>query len=760
MKKLSVIGLMMLYIIYIYTIATKNDMIGNLISPIITLILAGIIYYGFLWKTKINPMIWSGRVLFLAVFTWAICDIWWAIEYDLLHVNPDTGLVSLYGYFLTNVFLFIAVLIKARQDVKVMNRIQAMLDTIIVFICMAVLLWLFVFEQNHNKVAVIYSDGIAFASLFIDIAIYVWINVWSFATRLLQPPLYQRIMMTGCLVYVVTDAIYYYMYFYTSYTSNSWVDGAYVLSFSFLALGAYMKKKTNKGYHISTIEGSITGRIRMELLVLVVPFMVFIWKRSEVEYLLLLVASLMVYFILINYTQKSIFQKTLLDLEKKNVAELELKIQERTEEIIRTQNTDYLSGLYSRRYFDEKLLQVRNDLENDEQLALLYIDQSRSRTIRYLFGKDVTERLLKMVAEAIRQIAVGENVTLAAYGDDVFVVLIQGKEVEEDAKKMAEQIINRCDKLFYVNNHAILITLNIGISFYPLDTLNVNNLTRNADVAMLQARANGLNRIQIYDKKIGDLTYSRHQVEMKLKKVVYDKEFLLYYQPQVFSNSGELCGFEALIRWKDDNGKLIPPMDFIPVTEEIGMIVPLGYWIIEQAAKQHTLWRERTGKDYRISVNVSTRQLVEADFLQRLQEILRKYDVPTASFEIEITESHQIENSVNIAAILNGIRGLGVSLAMDDFGTGYSSLYYIKNMPTDRIKIAKELIDNIENDIYSYYIIQMVISIAREKRIAVIAEGVETKEQWECLKELGCDEIQGYYFAKPMPVTEIEEKWL
>jgi hypothetical protein len=220
MKKVSIAGLGVLYVTYVYAIATNNDIIGNLVSPIITLILAGVIFYGFLWKTETTPLIWSGWVLFLAVFIWALCDIWWAVEYNLFHVDPDTGLVSIYGYFLTNVFLFIAILIKARQDVKVMNRIQAMLDTIIVVICMTVLLWLFVFDQNSSKIEVVYTDVIVFVSLLIDIAIYVWINVWSFATRLLKPPVYQRIMITGCLIYVVTDAIYYYMNYYTNYRPN------------------------------------------------------------------------------------------------------------------------------------------------------------------------------------------------------------------------------------------------------------------------------------------------------------------------------------------------------------------------------------------------------------------------------------------------------------------------------------------------------------------------------------------------------------
>jgi EAL domain-containing protein (putative c-di-GMP-specific phosphodiesterase class I) len=190
------------------------------------------------------------------------------------------------------------------------------------------------------------------------------------------------------------------------------------------------------------------------------------------------------------------------------------------------------------------------------------------------------------------------------------------------------------------------------------------------------------------------------------------------------------------------------------------MIIPLGNWIIENAARQYALWKEKTGKDFRIAVNVSSKQLVEADFLVNLVNILNKYHVNPDFFEVEITESQQIENNINIQETLNEIKRKGISIAIDDFGTGYSSLHYIKSIPADRIKIAKELVDHIESDLYSHSIVQMVISVAKIKGIKVIAEGVETKEQWECLKSLGCDEIQGYYFAKPMPVEEIENNWI
>lgn len=501
-------------------------------------------------------------------------------------------------------------------------------------------------------------------------------------------------------------------------------------------------------------------KLGIEVFILIVPVIVFIFKRNQIQYVLLLVVSLLIYFVLISYTQKSIFQEKLLEIERNNVSTLEKQVEERTDEIIRILNTEYVTGLYSRRYFESRLSELIKVISGEEKLALLYIDQNKSKAIKYLYGKETAENLLKLISETLQEIVFENYGMIAAYGDDIFVIMIRGKNADVEASNIAEQIIERFKELFYVDNHAIRVTLNIGISCYPLDTSNVNDLVKNADIAMMQARTKGFNKIQMYNGKLGDISNSRHRIELKLKKVDFDKEFQLYYQPQVNCCDGTLSGFEALLRWFEGGKNYIAPLDFIPVAEETGIIVPLGYWIIESAAKQGSEWNKKTGKKQRIAVNVSSKQLVEVDFVSRLKEIVERYEIQSEYFEIEITESQEIENSISIRETLDEIHKLGFSIAIDDFGTGYSSLYYIKNIPVERIKIAKELIDKIEEDVYSRSIVQMAISIAKVKDIKVIAEGVETLGQWQCLKEIGCDEIQGYYFSKPYNAEEIEGKWL
>ncbi|WP_200271091.1 putative bifunctional diguanylate cyclase/phosphodiesterase [Clostridium yunnanense] len=750
-------------LLYSYAIITNNNIIGDLLSPVLMFVISGIIFYGFVKKQQIAIFKWFGVMLTLAAFSWLLCDIWWGVQTLVMHVNPEENFITVYGYSLSNLFLFLAMILALQEDFKKMSKIKAMLDTLIISTSIAVLLWLFVFEQSSDKVVLLLKDPISMASIISDVIIYGWINVWYFSIRITKPSFYQRILVTGAITFVITDFIYYYIYFYSDYKPNSWIDGLYMLSFSFMAVSAILKTKLKKEKSeliLHQAKKRFGFKFSVELFALIVPIIVLIFKENEIEYFILLVMALLIYYILINFTQKSIFQEKLLELEKKNVLELEKKVKERTEEITKLHNTDYVTGLYNRRYFEDRLSRSLKGLQKDELISLLYIELNKSKSIKYLYGKDTAEKLLKSVSKALYEIVIKNGGFLAAYGDDTFAVKIKGYEAEAAAEKIAMEIIDRCNELFFVDNHGIKVTLNIGVSCYPRDTLDENSLIKNADAAMMQARDKGFNRVQSYSDKIGKITDNRHKIEVKLKKVVFDKEFLLYYQPQVYCKDGTLSGFEALIRWYEGGTNFIPPLDFIPLAEETGIIVPLGYWIIENAAKQYALWKEKTGHDYRIAVNVSSKQLVEVDFVEKLEAILKKYEVKPELFEVEITETQQIENSINIQETLCELKRLGVSIAIDDFGTGYSSLYYIKNLPADRIKIAKELIDNVESDFYSRAIIQMVISVANMKGNKVIAEGVETKEQWECLQKLYCDEIQGYYFAKPMPASDIEEKWI
>lgn len=761
MVKRKCMGLLILtYLVYFVAILMKNNVIGDILSPVLTLVAFCFVFYGAVIKEKNRIFQIGGLFYSMSIFFWFIMDMMWGISTLLLHVNPEESMVINYGYSVTNYLLLVAILIWSYTEIKKWNKMQAFFDVMLVSLCTIVVLWVFIFEQDMEKAAILQSDMIYMTSLLADVVIFAWINIWFFSIRNRKVPFFISFSAGGSIIFALTDIIYYYQYFYKVYEPNSLLDGGYVLAFSFMAMGSLAKARTAPDTEVRIADRKGIGKFGKKLFFLIVPAALVIFKRSQTQLLLYVVTLMLLYFIFTNYIQNNIYRDEILEKEKEHVRDLEQKVKERTSEIEKIMNTDVITGLFNRRYFELNLENLCSTLKQNEYVVLLYIDQNKYKYIKALYGKYIAETLLREVGKRIFDVVVAEKGMLASYGEDVFVAVLNGPFDYEQGMELANKIISQCSDVYYVEDHDIRVTLNIGISRYPTDSKNHEELIRNADMAMLHARKTGFNKIARYNKQIGSHAYYKNKIEMKLKKVVFDEEFALLFQPQVLCKDGSLYGFEALVRWYTKTGESISPADFIPVTEETGIIVPLGYWIMEQAAKQLAAWKRETAREFRMAVNVSTKQLLDPKFTSEIIEILNRYEIPLHTFEIEITENIQIENNLGVLKTLNTIRDMGISIAIDDFGTGYSSFYYLKHLPISRIKIAKELVDNIENDIYSHSIVRMVVSVAKANRIKVIAEGVETREQWECLKELDCDEIQGFFFSKPMRPDELSEKWI
>lgn len=747
-------------IIYFVALIQVNDLFGDIFSPILTFMLFYFVFDGFVLKESNRGLKIVGIFNALGIFTWFLCDFMWGIYNLVLHLNPEDNLIITYGYSATCVCFFISSIILLCIELRKWNKMQLFLDTAIITICIMVLIWLFVFEENKERIHILNSDVIFMVSMILDTIVYSLINIWFFSMVKRKVPLYKKFVLAGYVLFVLSDLVYYYQYFYSSYEPNSLIDGAYVIAFGMMAVGGYLKtrEETNLGYRIE--KSSKNFEYSKEILILVVPVILYVFKRNEIQYFIFVVVSIMGYYILSNYINKNIFRDELLKREQAYVTELEEQVEERTKALVKALNYDVITGLYNRRYFEENLAKACEFVDKDEQVVLLYIDQNKYKSVISIYGKFIAESLLRQVGKKIKNVVSENQGFLASYGEDVFVVMLKGFYSYDHGLSIADNIIEKCSGMYTVEKNDIFVTFNMGISCYPIDAKNHEELVKNADSAMINARKIGFNKSLPYNTNIGQQVYNKNKIEMRLKKVNFDEEFLLFYQPQVGCKSEELVGFELLIRWFTKSGKYIPPNEFIPIAEENGLIVPLGYWIIEKAAMQFQEWKSNCTKEFRFAINVSIKQLNDNDFVSKFLNILDKYHVPYEAIEIEITENISLEKSREIIDSLKLLRDKGLTVAIDDFGTGYSSLYYLKNIPLDRIKIAKELIDNIENDAYSRTIIQLVIEIARTSGISVIAEGVETKEQLQCLRDLKCDEIQGYYFAKPMSCEDAYQKWL
>ena len=563
------------------------------------------------------------------------------------------------------------------------------------------------------------------------------------------------------MVFVVTDLVYYYIYIYETYEPNSFLDGGYVLAFMIMAVSGMLKSKVKEeepDWLDKQQEG--VARFNRELLFLLAPLVIFLKEGVRSPIFIFPIILTVFYFLLSNLIQTSIYRERLLKQEQAHVAELEQEVEKRTAEIVKIMNTDIITGLYNRRYLEKYLERSIRMIERDEKIYLLYIDQNKYKSIKSIYGKYTAEKILEESGKRIRAVVNVENGVLTSYGEDIFVAILKSKDGYKNAVSLAHKIIHSCSDMYQVEDQKMAISHNIGIACYPSDSKTAEELVRNADTAMMQARKTGFNHVRVFDQEVGQFIRKKERIELKLKRLKYDEEFYLVYQPQVNCEDGSILGVEALLRWKTKSGEIIPPMDFIPITEENGMIIPLGYWIIEQSAKQYCSWKMTSGRPLKMAVNVSAKQIMEEDFIDKFMEILQRYEIPPNDFEIEITENVQLENTGWMIEVLSRIQEKGISIAVDDFGTGYSSLHYLRELPIQRIKIARELINGVHYDIYAKSIVQMVISIAKVKNIKIIAEGVETTEQWECLKQMNCDEIQGYFFSKPELPEEIEKKWI
>ena len=423
---------------------------------------------------------------------------------------------------------------------------------------------------------------------------------------------------------------------------------------------------------------------------------------------------------------------------------------------------DELTGLPNRSMFNQRLSHALVQAKrHDRPLAVLFIDLDRFKNINDTLGHEAGDRVLKEVADRLRG-CLRESDTVGRLGGDEFVVLIeellQPVHVAAVAQRIlaavAQKILAAVAKPFIVDAHEFHLTASIGISTYPEDSADMQSLLKNADIAMYRAKEQGKNNFQFYSAQMNVHTLERLALESNLRRALERNEFLLHYQPKVDIGSGSITGMEALVRWQQPGKVLIPPAQFIPLAEETGLIVPIGAWVLKTACARNKSWQEQGLPPLRVAVNLSARQFAHETLLQDVARALNESGLDPTALELEITESMVMHNPEHAVKLLNKLKAMGIQLSIDDFGTGYSSLSYLKRFPLDSVKIDRSFIKDLPGDSDDAAITRAIIAMAHSLRLKVIAEGVETEQQLSFLREHGCDEMQGYYFSKPLPETE------
>lgn len=412
---------------------------------------------------------------------------------------------------------------------------------------------------------------------------------------------------------------------------------------------------------------------------------------------------------------------------------------------------DALTALPNRLQFREHLGQaIARAQEFERVLGVMFIDLDNFKDINDTLGHSAGDELLKLTADRL-ETAVRQGDTVGRMGGDEFAVLMEDVSNVSEVELAAERLRRTVTEPYLVDGHEIVISCSIGITLYPFDDGDVDALLRNADTAMYRAKAEGKNAYQNFTAEMNDSIRRRVEIGNHLRRAVNASEFALHFQPRAELGGGTVSGVEALIRWNSGGLGMVSPAEFIPVAENNGLIVPIGEWVLHEACRQAKQWLDETGMPVNMAVNLSARQFKDVDIARTVVQALEQSGLPAGMLELELTESMLMHDTKRVLRTLETLKEIGVSLAVDDFGTGYSSLSYLKMFPIDYLKVDRSFVMDVPNDPNNEAIVRAIIAMAHGLGLKVIAEGVETAAQLDFLLAQGCDEIQGYYFSKPLP---------
>ncbi|MBL0388719.1 EAL domain-containing protein [Tumebacillus sp. ITR2] len=418
---------------------------------------------------------------------------------------------------------------------------------------------------------------------------------------------------------------------------------------------------------------------------------------------------------------------------------------------------DDLTNLPNRKHFTDVLGQALNMAQiTESKIAVMFLDLDRFKNVNDSLGHATGDRLLREVSRRLLG-SLSENHLLARMGGDEFAMLVPDLESPEDAAKLAQRALGLFETPLLFEGREFMITASIGISVSPQDGNDAETLLRNADTAMYSAKEGGRNNFQFYTPEMNEMILEQLETEKSLRYALDHDEFVLFYQPQVDIATGQIIGTEALIRWQHPERGLVPPNQFIPIAESVGLIVPLGEWVLRTACIQNKEWQAAGFPPIKVAVNLSARQFEQPNLVDTVASILEETGLHPQYLHLEITETLAMKNANHAIDKLYALKNLGIQLSIDDFGTGYSSLNYLKKFPIDTLKIDRSFVGDIPGDSDDAAIVTAIIAMAHNLKLTVVAEGVESQAQLEFLRAQNCNEMQGFLFSRPVPAHEVAQ---
>lgn len=424
------------------------------------------------------------------------------------------------------------------------------------------------------------------------------------------------------------------------------------------------------------------------------------------------------------------------------------------ERIYNLAHYDELTKLPNRGYFLENLEEsINQTIHSNQRMAVLFLDLDNFKTINDTKGHACGDELLRTVGDHLRT-CVRDNDMVSRLGGDEFTITLRDVQSLDDIKSVVDRIMALTQKTVRIDQDDISISTSVGIAMLPDDTSNKDTLLKYADIAMYKAKTDGKNNFRFFSKELRIENVHKHSVESELKTAIREQQFELYYQPKMLTRTGKITAVEALIRWNHPEKGLLPPELFLPALEESGLILPVGEWTLSTACAQLAQWKA-LGHDLRIAVNVSAHQVADKHLINLIHQLTERYPIKATDIELELTEATFQHNPDSAIAVFSALSETGAKLILDDFGTGFSSLSHLKKLPLDVLKIDRSFISGLPEDEHDKAIATTILAMAENMNLEVVAEGVETAEQLDFLKQSACQYVQGYYLCKPLPAVNL-----
>jgi diguanylate cyclase (GGDEF)-like protein len=644
--------------------------------------------------------------------------------------------------------IFIALLVILFNTKNIFKGIRLLFDSAIVIIVIITLSWQFVIYPNMQSMLNNAAWNVNLMNLgfsLSDMGIICCALIVYFGNKALFHKNVVWMLILNMLVFLFADTYYAYLVGAGEYVTGHWIDLFWSIGLLSLGLSGFYSLEYPL-IHKTIIESDLN----VKMLSLLLPhggfLLIFILMLYRIQSWDGVVVGTVLALILILVQQIMVLRENGMLVDK-------LKQMLHSTQYIATH--DDLSKLPNKRLYERTLEEEINYArDEDRQLAVMFMDLDRFKNVNDSMGHAVGDQLIQQVSNRLLQVMADHHGIVARQGGDEFTILVSRLD-SHGLQELAQTIIEELEKPFYIGSYEIRTTTSIGIALFPQNGLLPVELLKHADAAMYKAKALGGGRSYFYKDDLNANITRRMDMERSLRKALEHQEFMLFYQPQVHSENHQIIGVEALIRWKMADGTVIAPSEFIPLAEETGLIIPIGDWVIQTVCAQAKQWELAGMPPIKIGFNVSPKQLLQKDFVQRLSYILEETGLSPHRLILEITENVALTEETK--DILAELKKLGLSIAMDDFGTGFSSLGYLQTFQIDFLKIAQTFIRKMTEKEEHIMVVKAIMAMAKSLNLEVVVEGVETAEELAILQTIDHCAIQGYYFYKPLYAEEIAE---